>query len=241
MISGIAIFILSLWLKISAVQTQDTLYLISTIIITLILFLFYSQRTFAIVSLDQGGFLFKTTFNWHVKILFIIGGSLLYSSCGYWLNTNTLNQSNLERTEKSTGFIFALLDEGISAPISEELCFRGILYIIILSCSHFLFRRTRWWRDRLGLSIFILFSPFIFALMHVHTLNEAGIYFISGTIYTFLFLITRDIKVPIITHAIFNIIPLLKRYELEGTIIWTLLILGICWVVLLIKKIESKE
>ncbi|MGE9290127.1 MAG: CPBP family intramembrane glutamic endopeptidase [Puniceicoccales bacterium] len=83
----------------------------------------------------------------------------------------------------------------ITAPISEELVFRGFLY--------------RFLRDRGPARLALIFSALLFALLHASLHSFLPLLFI-GLLLAKLYEDTRDIRIPILFHLFFNLFSYLN-------------------------------
>ncbi len=82
----------------------------------------------------------------------------------------------------------------VVAPIAEELFFRGIVY--------------RFFKEKIGLSLAMLLSAVLFAMVHNSLHAFAGLV-VFGVLLAHLYERTGDIRVPIFFHAAFNLTSLL--------------------------------
>jgi membrane protease YdiL (CAAX protease family) len=89
-----------------------------------------------------------------------------------------------------TFFILAV----VVAPIAEELFFRGIVY--------------RFFKEKIGLSLAMLLSAVLFAMVHNSLHAFAGLV-VLGILLAHLYERTGDIRVPIFFHAAFNLTSLI--------------------------------
>lgn len=125
----------------------------------------------------------------------LIGAWLLHWGCTQILDGFGIShdaQAAVDAVRRTTAtwervllFTFAV----VTAPIMEEVLFRGILWPIL---------RDRGWRVAGALSVSILF-----ALIHANLAAFLPLVFL-GLFWTWLFEKTRDLTAPILSHAIFN-------------------------------------
>lgn len=118
-----------------------------------------------------------------VAILFIIGLA----------DYDFYKEMFLEENSESVGFnriIVVFLISITLGPIMEELIFRGYL--------------LNKWGSSIGITKAVVFSSFLFALLHFDSGFIAHL--ISGIFYSFAYLKTKSLLVPIILHAFNNFI-----------------------------------
>lgn len=82
----------------------------------------------------------------------------------------------------------------VVAPIAEELFFRGVLY--------------RFLKEKFGLSLAMLSSATLFAMVHGSLHAFLGL-LVLGVLLSHVYEKSRDIRVPILFHAAFNLTSLL--------------------------------
>ncbi|WP_182477573.1 CPBP family intramembrane glutamic endopeptidase [Staphylococcus xylosus] len=153
---------------------------------------------------------------WKTKYLILIFGLVIQFMLENILpsSVKSCNQTTIEKDE--VNLYNSLLESGMTAPIIEEIMFRGILFIIILTASNYLFKRNNKNFDVLGIGVFFVFSSVFFGYVHVakcSDIENIGGYLASGIAFTLVFLMTRDIKIPIILHMLTNITSVLNRND----------------------------
>lgn len=89
----------------------------------------------------------------------------------------------------------------VVAPIVEEFLFRGIL----------LHNRIQ----KSGVFWGVLFSSFIFGMLHPLTFASS---FVAGLFFSYLYLYYRNIWIPILAHAIMNLIEFIRSYLLAPSV-----------------------
>ncbi len=129
-----------------------------------------------------------------VTIGFLVGFLTLYLL--KWTKT-TLPENELAdllRTilSKPVGFVPVV----IGAPLVEEFLFRGVLIGLFL--------------DILPIWILLIVNAFLFMLVHVPQYKGMpilhGIIFLVGLLLAYLFIITGALIVPILVHAVYNLV-----------------------------------
>lgn len=134
----------------------------------------------------------------------------------YVRNGKPDNQKTLDQADND--FIKTLLGSGFQAPIIEEIVFRGLLFLVIMTATSYLFNKKKNNHDVLGLIVFSILSTVLFGLVHVIAYGDYEhilTYIVSGAAFTFVFVVTRDIKVPIILHMLNNVPIVLNKYHYE--------------------------
>ncbi|MEB7678035.1 CPBP family intramembrane metalloprotease [Staphylococcus saprophyticus] len=216
-IIGIAIFEVSLQIKFIADKLNFTLGYLLAISIVIILYSKYIKYI-KIYKMLNIKYLRPIILTWETKYLILAFGILIHETLTNLLasNNKSCNQTNIEKDEVS--LYTSLLESGLSAPIIEEIMFRGVLFIIILTVSNYTFKRSKRNFDALGISVYFLFSSIFFGYIHVAKctdIENIGGYLASGIAFTLVFLMTRDIKIPIILHMLTNLIVNLNRHDYE--------------------------
>jgi membrane protease YdiL (CAAX protease family) len=212
---GIAIFEVSLQIKFVASNIKSIIFFFIAIIVVKILyrqFIKYSQK----YKIIDNKYLKPTSISWKIKPLIItIGFYVDYSLEVILGNPNkSCNQRKIEEDE--INFYTSIVQSGITAPIIEEIIFRGVLFVTILTASSFLFKRNKSKHDFLGISAYFVFASVFFGYVHVAKCTDIefiGGYLASGIVLTLVFIVTRDIKLPIIIHMIINSTSTLNRYD----------------------------
>ncbi|MCT8138771.1 CPBP family intramembrane metalloprotease [Anaerobacillus sp. CMMVII] len=121
-----------------------------------------------------------------VAIFFIIG----------LVDSNFFKEMLIEDIEENLGIvglnrIIVLFLLGITlVPIMEELLFRGYL--------------LNKWGESIGVTKAVIFSSFLFGLLHLDTGFIA--HFVSAIFYSFAYIKTKSLLVPIILHAFNNFV-----------------------------------
>lgn len=183
----------------------------------------------------------KVSWNYKVFILFLTY-IVAESIKPYVRNGKPENQKVLDQADND--FIKTLIGSGFQAPIIEEIVFRGMLFLVIMAATSYLFNKTTMKHDIVGIAIFFVISSVIFGLVHVIAYDDyAHIlpYVVSGAAFTFAFVVTRDIKVSIILHMLNNIPITLNKYHYEvisGTMFLIFIILFIIAVYRFVKNGE---
>lgn len=183
--------------------------------------------------------------NWKLKVIIIYLGLIFKNTLSQPFPNESANQKKVEESQKGMDIYTALIDGAISPSIIEEICFRGILFIIILASSSFLFNSNKKRFDWLGLITFFAFSSMFFGFVHVaksYDIQNIGGYVISGVVFSLTFLLTRDLKVPIILHALGNALSILARHDMQFVnyiLVFTLLMTCLYSMLRQYKKIEA--
>lgn len=146
------------------------------------------------------------------KLPFVFIGGILLSLIWYWLRTHDAEPSNERRLieEHNSGDynnIALALDSSITAPIMEEMLFRGLIlfllaYIIIELNLH----KSKIVRFILLPISFCIISSLLFSFAHSHKSVYSYIgYGLSGFVLCLIYLITKNLMFSILLHAMNNI------------------------------------
>ena len=97
---------------------------------------------------------------------------------------------------------FYLLVTGILTSVTEELCFRGFVYRVLLK--------------RFDMKKAVVLSAAIFALVHPHYLNDSVAsslaVFAIGTLAAVLVNKTRSLAAPLILHMSYNMVSICLNF-----------------------------
>lgn len=192
------------------------------------------------IGIIKNKYLTPKKISWQSKIGIITLALIIDMELSYPFPTHTENQNKIESSQKDMSLITLLLDGSISPAIIEEICFRGILFIVILASSSYLFKYKNCKNDWLGLLSFFAFSSIFFGFVHVakgYDIQNIGGYLMSGFVFSFIYILTRDLKIPIMVHFLNNAIGILSRHNmnyLSILILYVLIFFGIY--VLYIKR-----
>lgn len=243
-ILGILCFELCLQLKFlgdSYKNIYASYIMIGMSVISYILFKNYVKRK----EIIKNKYLTPIAMTWKTRIIIISLGVIFDSALKKPFPSESENQNRVESNQKGMDTFTALIDGSISPGIIEEICFRGILFIIILASSSYLFNYNKKRFDWIGLITFFVFSSVFFGFVHVaksYDIQNIGGYVMSGIVLSFIFLLTRDLKLPIIVHALGNTFGILNRYDMQSVnsiLVFLLLMACLYCGVRQIKKVES--
>lgn len=133
------------------------------------------------------------------------------------------------------------ISTGIKAPIVEEILFRGLLFLTIVSLFYVLNGKSRGCIKILAMNItFVIVSTVIFGLMHgmnwgrlfAEGLIETDFrhtipYLVAGLIYSLLYMVTKTLFAPIIAHMLNNLsasdFPILSFLDFQTTVFFALI------------------
>lgn len=133
------------------------------------------------------------------------------------------------------------ISNGIKAPIVEEILFRGLLFLTIVSLFYVLNGKSRGCIKILAMNItFVIVSTVIFGLMHgmnwgrlfAEGLIETDFrhtipYLVAGLIYSLLYMVTKTLFAPIIAHMLNNLsasdFPILSFLDFQTTVFFALI------------------
>lgn len=92
-------------------------------------------------------------------------------------------------------FLIAFVSASIISPLYEEIFYRGFLYRLL--------------RSKLGITIGMLVSSFIFMIVHLPTYNVLPVTFVSGLVFSWTYEKTGSVIPGIVIHGTFNGIALI--------------------------------
>ena len=132
------------------------------------------------------------------------------------------------------------ISNGIKAPIVEEILFRGLLFLTIVSLFYVLNGKSRRFSKTTINIMFVILSTVIFGLMHGVNwgrLFAEGIietdfrhtipYLVAGLIYSLLYMVTKTLFAPIIAHMLNNLsasdFPILSFLDFQTTVFFALI------------------
>lgn len=152
---------------------------------------------------------------------------------------------NAQRQNEKQHTLEMDISNGIKAPIVEEILFRGLLFLTIVSLFYVLNGKSRGCIKILVMNItFVIVSTVIFGLMHgmnwgrlfAEGLIETDFrnvtpYLVAGLIYSLLYMVTKTLFAPIIAHMLNNLLvsdfPMLSFLNFETTALFALMTTGV--------------
>ncbi|WP_436949266.1 CPBP family glutamic-type intramembrane protease [Staphylococcus shinii] len=240
---GTLVFILFLEMKFGADSVSDNLVYI--IIIALVICLYVSYKRFNIKYNSIPNKYFKSIdISLKTKVFIVFIGVYIHSILQTFFSSDTANQRLNEKNDEGLSMITVLVGTGLTAPIIEEIIFRGVLFIVILTASSYLQNKNNSKIDKLGIISFFIFSSLFFGFVHVakgYDIENIGGYLVSGIILSLIFVFTRDIKIGIAIHMIINICSVLGRYDYKGIIALLVIIMLIYIFVYTVWFLYKKE
>ncbi|WP_026691385.1 CPBP family intramembrane glutamic endopeptidase [Alteribacter aurantiacus] len=163
----------------------------------------------------DGDFDLRAKSDWGITIMWSIIGIFLAFAAQAVANLIQINLLGIEPGSENTDHIVGIatavplmaIAVAIFAPIMEEIVFRQVIFGA-------LYRKFGFWIGALG-------SGFLFAVVHVDFENIL-IYLTMGVVFSYLYVKTKRIIVPIIAHAGINgfvmLVQVVYREELERLI-----------------------
>ncbi|MBM0778809.1 membrane protease YdiL (CAAX protease family) [Staphylococcus epidermidis] len=234
--SSVFLFYIFLKTKFLVDNTQDItsdVILIMIVVVVYMMFVKYVKKqnliTEKYINTENG--------NWHWKLTLIFFGLLANLCLNSKFNSNTENQKLVEKQNQHLDMYTQLVHDCLNAGIIEEICFRGLIFIFIFSIFNYFFNKRKQQNDWLSLISFVLVSSCIFGIIHVINggdWNNISIYFISGLIFSVMFILSKDIKTCMICHALINAFPIFIHTHLNYIEPLTYIVLGVvsfCYVV----------
>lgn len=186
------------------------------ITIVIITYTIYSEWVKYTNIIDKKYFSSKG-FSWQSNIIIITFSLIFQSGISSYFPNQSENQNRLQLKESQMDLLTNIMSVSVTPAIIEEICFRGIICVIIFISSCYLMKLNRNYKY-LAIITFLLFSSALFGFLHVaksYDFQNIGAYLVSGITFSFVFIITRDIKIPIIIHALGNLFGVLYRNDLQ--------------------------
>lgn len=217
---GIITFILFLEMKFLADSLKSTLghiLIISMVIVLYILYKVFNKRKNKIPNKYYN----PISIPIYSKIFIVSIAIYIQTLISSNFSSDTANQRLNEKHDDGLSIDTIFAGSSLTAPIIEEIIFRGVLFITILSSSSYLQSKTKNQNDKLGLISFFIFSSALFGFVHVakgYDIENIGGYLVSGIILSLVFIFTRDIKLVIAIHMIGNTCSILGRYGYENIV-----------------------
>lgn len=232
-IIGIALIDLFMQLKFTSDKYKNIyIYIIS---IAIVIFIYKKFKKWVISKkLLNSWYILPKNFNKRTYTILIVSVVTIHSLLINLFPTQTENQKMNEKEQKNLDFITKIFDGAVSPAIIEEICFRGILYFIIMVSTSILINVNRK-NKYVGMIIFFVFSSILFSSLHVvgfEDYENIGGYLVSGIILSLVYVLTRSIKVSIIVHFLGNVFVLLNQDVAEN-------ILTLLWIINLIVVVSN--
>jgi membrane protease YdiL (CAAX protease family) len=135
-------------------------------------------------------------------ILIGVIGTLPLALLLYWFSNTTIEplvrfrQSQIDFFAKMEGLFtpFRIIVLSIGAGVSEELLFRGVIFVWLLKFMPFISA--------------VILTNLIFGLLHMRTLLYAVIAGLVGVYLTVLYVVTGNLLTPIVTHILYDAVAL---------------------------------
>ncbi|WP_317608875.1 CPBP family intramembrane glutamic endopeptidase [Staphylococcus epidermidis] len=216
-ILGILCFELCIQLKFLGDRYKNIYVYLIMIVTSVVIYTFFKNYVKR-KEIIKSKYLKPKKMSWKSNIIIILLSIIFDSALKQPFPSKSENQNRVEESQKGMDIFTALIDSSISPGIIEEICFRGILFIIILASSSYLFNYNKKRFDWIGLITFFVFSSVFFGFVHVaksYDIQNIGGYIMSGIVLSFIFLLTRDLKLPIIVHALGNAFSIFYRYDMQ--------------------------
>lgn len=217
---GIITFILFLEMKFLADSLKNTL--IHMLIISMVIALYILYKAFNKKQNQIPSKYYKPIpIPFFSKIYIVSIAIYIQTLISSKFSSDTANQRLNEKHDEGLSMDTILAGGSLTAPIIEEIIFRGVLFITILSASSYLQNKTKIQNDKLGLISFCIFSSLLFGFVHVakaYDIENIWGYLVSGIILSLVFVFTRDIKIVIAIHMIGNTCSILGRHGYESIV-----------------------
>lgn len=156
--------------------------------------------------------------------------SFLEDMCSIFAPGISGNQDRNNDSLKDNPIWYSIFDSSVSAPIIEEVIFRGVIYLtislVLISVSKSKHRVCRFINERLigntklyVYITFILISSVYFGYKHVEKSGDfqyIWTYIASGLVLSIVYLITKNILYTIFIHGISNTFAVLNNIQAVG-------------------------
>lgn len=192
-------------------------------------------------------------------VLYLVGLSYWIDQFFTYIYTSNFkishNQERANETRASQTFLENVISHDIKTPIVEEIIFRGLLFLLIITVFNLIKRNTK--KATINI-IFVFTSGVVFGLFHCVSWNElftsmtitteferAILYIVPGLVYSVLYIFTQRLYAPILAHMLNNTMGLktFGEQQLENLIVWfvILLIVGVIYIKLNKATIKGKR
>ncbi|MQR97034.1 CPBP family intramembrane glutamic endopeptidase [Fictibacillus phosphorivorans] len=132
--------------------------------------------------------MWKTILLWTI-LLILISIALVVVMDVLSIGTNNAKTDSLKSDLTPFTFVIGFLSAAVVSPIYEEIFYRGFLYT---------------WFRRWGVRRAMIYSSFIFMIVHIPTYNTLPVNFASGLVFCWVYEKTGSIIPAIIIHGIVN-------------------------------------
>lgn len=213
---GIVLFELFMQLKFVVDSSKNNFISISIIILVIILYYMFNKwiRTKNII---KNKYFLSKKISWSFSIIIIILSFLTKIAVSSNFTSKTENQSRVEDLERNTDFWTNIIRGAINPAIIEEICYRGILYVIIFTSASILINLNRNYRF-VAITCFLIFSSLFFGFSHVvvsYDFQNIGSYIVSGITLSVIYILTRNIYITILVHGLDNFFSVLNRSDYQ--------------------------
>ena len=118
----------------------------------------------------------------------------------FYPDYESINSNNIELVVKTFPIFISIISIGILGPIVEETVFRGILVGKL--------------KEYIPSTICVIISSVLFMFLHVRAITTQELlyclpYFVTGILYSIIFLKTKNITISMMLHIINNLLPLI--------------------------------
>ncbi|MCH4334922.1 CPBP family intramembrane glutamic endopeptidase [Staphylococcus haemolyticus] len=193
------------------------IYIYITIIIFVICIYILFNKWVQSKNIISSKFFSSKNFSWQSNVIIIMLLYIAEISLSSYFPNHSENQNRIEEKESNMDLLTNIISVSVTPAVIEEICFRGIIYVIIFSSSSLLINLSRNYKY-IAISMFLIFSSALFGFLHVsisYDFQNIGAYLVSGITFSVAYILTRDIKVPIIIHALGNLFGILYRNDLQ--------------------------
>lgn len=215
-ISGIVLIELFMQLKFIADISKNLFINIAIIIIVISIYGIFMKWVKSKDIINKKFFSSKKL-SWKSNVIIITFLYIFEIGLSSYFPNHSENQNRIEEKESNMDLLTNIISVSVSPAVIEEICFRGIIYVIIFISSSLLINLNRNYKY-IVITTFLIFSSALFGFLHVaisYDFQNVGAYLVSGITFSIAYILTRDIKVSIVIHALGNLFGVLYRNDMQ--------------------------
>lgn len=215
-ISGIVLIELFMQLKFIADISKNLFINVAIILIVISIYGMFMKWVKSKDIINKKFFSSKK-FSWKSNVSIIMLLYIFEISLSNYFPNHSENQNRIEEKESDMDLLTNIISVSVSPAVIEEICFRGIIYVIIFISSSLLINLNRNYKY-IAITMFLIFSSVLFGFLHVaisYDFQNVGAYLVSGITFSIAYILTRDIKVSIVIHALGNLFGVLYRNDMQ--------------------------
>ena len=141
-ISGIVLIEIFMQLKFMA-DRYKKIYIYITIIIFVICIYILFNKWVQSKNIISSKFFSSKNFSWQSNVIIIMLLYIAEISLSSYFPNHSENQNRIEEKESNMDLLTNIISVSVTPAVIEEICFRGIIYVIIFSSSSLLINLCR--------------------------------------------------------------------------------------------------